>query len=77
MTASDKQIREASNAYAKGNFPAATQGARDILRASSQTEENTKKAKNIIRAIEIDPVVLLAFGITLFVMTFLSIKFLF
>jgi hypothetical protein len=77
MTASEKPIREASKAYAKGDFPSAIQMAREVLNADSQSEKNIKKARNIIRAIEIDPAVALVFGITLFVMLFLSIKFLF
>ena len=77
MSPSNPKLNESEAAYEKGDFPAAKKAAQSALEDKSLIEEKAAAAKGILKAIEFDPVVAVAFGVTLFILAFLAIKFLF
>ncbi|MBN2530251.1 MAG: hypothetical protein JXR76_27925 [Deltaproteobacteria bacterium] len=77
MNRADKELKVADSAYITGNFKVARDAATQILDNEESTDDQKIAARQILKSIEFDPVAAVGFGITLFVLLFLSIKFLF
>ncbi|MBN2718774.1 MAG: hypothetical protein JXX14_23205 [Deltaproteobacteria bacterium] len=77
-------IKEADAAYNRGDFPTARKLAQTVLKDESldPTEDPTEDptdvavARQILKAIDFDPIAAVGFGVTLFLLVFISIKFL-
>ena len=76
MSHTHARLKEADDAYARGDFPTAREAARTVLAAKSLSKEDADTARQIIKAIDFDPIAAVGFGITLFLLIFLGIKFL-
>ena len=72
----NSSLNDAEAAYVKGDFVAAKKAAQSALGDDSLPKEKAAAANGILKAIEFDPIVTVAFGVTLFILVFLAIKFL-
>lgn len=76
-TKTDKNVDNSlDNAYQKGDFKKAKQLAEQILKTTSDDDPKNKHAHSVLRAIYADPAVSVSFGVTLFILLFLTLKYL-
>ena len=76
MSRTRAKLKQADDAYAKGDFPTAKAAAETALTDESLSKEDADTARQILKAIDFDPIAAVGFGITLFLLIFLGIKFL-
>ncbi|MBN2341456.1 MAG: hypothetical protein JXX29_07285 [Deltaproteobacteria bacterium] len=75
----NKKISEIDTAYRRGDFSTARKQSAALLDESTDTPLNEKqkiKVQQIKRAVDTDPIAAVAFGVTLFVLIFISMKYL-
>lgn len=71
-----KQLEQAEKEYTRGNFKGAVPVARSVVDAPEATTEEKSRAQKLLLGMSIDPVSTGVFGVTVFVLLFLVLKFL-
>lgn len=71
-----QDIKVVESAYQRGDFVEARNSARTLLTSPTLKEKDKTRLQQILTAISADPFATLGFGVTVFLMLFISIKYL-